>query len=99
MAGGGQLRFPGILSSLLFLCYKTSLDCNGLNNVKFDFLYYQSVYFDFFFPLFILMLGYDLAASALGIRNLASGILVTAERPLGMTRSPLCSLAADTPRC
>jgi len=27
------------------------------------------------------MLAYDLTAAALGIRNLASGIVVTAERP------------------
>jgi SAM-dependent methyltransferase len=57
------------------------LERNGFENARFSLLYYQSVYFDFFFPLFVLMLGYDLIASMLGIRNLASGIIVTAERP------------------
>jgi hypothetical protein len=35
------------------------------------------------------MLAYDLIASMLGIRNLASGIIVTAETPvLGSSRLP-----------
>jgi hypothetical protein len=65
-------------------CYfatKELLDRFGFQNVRFELLYYQSIYYDFFFPLFILMIFYDLTASALGIRNLASGIVVTAERP------------------
>jgi SAM-dependent methyltransferase len=66
-------------------CYFTAirdlLARNGFENYDFILLYYQSIYFNFFFPLYILMLGYDLIAAALGIRNLASGIVVTAERP------------------
>jgi len=54
---------------------------HGFENYDFILLYYQSIYFNFFFPLYILMLGYDLIVAALGIRNLASGIVVTAERP------------------
>jgi hypothetical protein len=34
------------------------------------------------FPLYLLALAYDLMVWALGIRNLACAILVTAERPL-----------------
>jgi SAM-dependent methyltransferase len=67
-------------------CYFSSLrdllDYNGFENCSFDFLYYQSIYFNFFFPLYLVMLAYDLIASALGIRNLASGIVVTAENRL-----------------
>jgi SAM-dependent methyltransferase len=64
-----------------FSAVRDLLACNGFDNFSFDFLYYQSIYFNFFFPLYVLMLAYDLIASALGIRNLASGIVVTAERP------------------
>jgi SAM-dependent methyltransferase len=64
-----------------FSAIKELLDRFGFENIRFDLLYYQSTYFDFFFPLFILMVLYDWTASALGIRNLASGIVVTAERP------------------
>jgi len=66
-------------------CYFSAIKCllerNGFTSMSFTLLYYQSVYFNFFYPLFILMLGYDLIASMLGIRNLASGIIVTAQRP------------------
>jgi len=63
-----------------FSAIKDLLNRNGFINTKFDFLYYQSVYFNFFFPFFIVMLMYDLLASMLRIRNLASGIIVTAQR-------------------
>ena len=42
--------------------------------------YYQSIYFSFLYPLFIMMVVYDLLTSMLRIRNLASGIIVTAQR-------------------
>jgi SAM-dependent methyltransferase len=65
-------------------CYFTAiqelLDRNGFGNARFTLLYYQSIYFNFFFPLFAVMLAYDLFAATLGMRNLASGIVVTAER-------------------
>jgi len=63
-----------------FSAVRDLLDSNGFENLRFDFLYYQSIYFNFFFPLYLLMLAYDLIASVLGVRNLASGIVVTAER-------------------
>jgi ubiquinone/menaquinone biosynthesis C-methylase UbiE len=64
-----------------FSAVKDLLNSNSFQNLGFDFLYYQSVYFNFFYPLYVLMLIYDLVASTLGIRNLASGIVVTAELP------------------
>jgi SAM-dependent methyltransferase len=72
------------------------LDRNGFINARFNHLYYQSVYFNFCFPLFLIMLVYDLVAAALGIRNLSSGIVVSAERPREkgcsgtFSPSPLC---------
>jgi ubiquinone/menaquinone biosynthesis C-methylase UbiE len=58
------------------------LDRSGFQNPRFAFRYYQSIYFNFFFPLYLLMLAYDLLAWALGIRNLACAILVSAEQPV-----------------
>jgi ubiquinone/menaquinone biosynthesis C-methylase UbiE len=58
------------------------LERSGFCNTRFAFRYYQSIYFDFCFPLYVLALAYDLLVWALGIRNLACAILVTAERPL-----------------
>jgi SAM-dependent methyltransferase len=77
----GNYGFPAFYDHCHFSAVKDLLDRDGFTNTRFDFLYYQSIYFNFFFPLFILMLAYDLFASVLGIRNLASGIVVTAERP------------------
>jgi SAM-dependent methyltransferase len=56
---------------------------NDFTNFKFDLLYYQSVYFNFFVPFYLFVLAYDLIAWKLRIRNLASGIVIMAERPSG----------------
>jgi SAM-dependent methyltransferase len=73
-----------------FSAIRSLLDRNGLQNPQFTFRYYQSIYFDFFLPLYVLMLLYDLGTWFLGIRNLACGILVTATRnggyPTGVER-------------
>jgi SAM-dependent methyltransferase len=61
---------------------RTLLNRTGFQNPQFVFRYYQSIYFDFFVPFYILMLAYDLIAWGLGIRNLACAILVTAEQPI-----------------
>lgn len=63
-----------------FSAIRELLERNRFGNCRFELLYYQSIYFDFFAPLYIVMLAYDLLAWKLGIRNLASGIIVTAER-------------------
>jgi ubiquinone/menaquinone biosynthesis C-methylase UbiE len=66
-------------------CYYSAvrelLERNGFCNARFAFRYYQSIYFDFCFPLYVLALVYDLLVWAVGVRNLACGILVTAQRP------------------
>jgi len=73
--------FLAFYNRCYFSAIKDLLDRNGLTNTSFNLLYYQSIYFNFFYPLFVLMLAYDLIASILGIRNLASGIIVTTKRP------------------
>src|SRR6516162_4292040 len=78
----GNYGFLAFYDRCYFSAIKDLLDHNGFANTRFNLLYYQSVYFNFFYPLFIVMLAYDLIASMLGIRNLASGIVATAERPL-----------------
>jgi len=73
--------FLAFYNRCYFSAIQDLLDRNEFKDVRFDFFYYQSLYFNFFFPLFILMLVYDLIVSVLRIRNVASGIVVTAERP------------------
>jgi SAM-dependent methyltransferase len=66
-------------------CYDSAirglLERNGFTRLTFYYRYYQSIYFDFLFPIYLLMLGYDLLVWFLGIRNLACGILVVAQLP------------------
>jgi len=65
-------------------CYFSAIKCllerNSFTSASFTLLYYQSIYFSFLYPLFIMMVVYDLLTSMLRIRNLASGIIVTAQR-------------------
>ena len=65
-------------------CYHSAIrqviESSGFRNPRFSFRYYQSIYFNFCFPIFALLLVYDLVVWSLRIRNLACAMLVTAER-------------------
>jgi len=74
--------FVAFYDRCYFSAVQDLLDRNGFSNTEYMLSYYQSVYFSFFFPLFCLGLIYDLIAWALRIRNLASAIIVMAERPV-----------------
>jgi ubiquinone/menaquinone biosynthesis C-methylase UbiE len=75
--------FPAFYDRCYFSAVKQQLEHNGFINARFILSYYQSMYFSYFLPVYLIMLVYDLVAWGSGIRNLASGILVTAERPSG----------------
>lgn len=80
-------------------CYYSAIrkiiESSGFQNPRFYFRYYQSIYFDFCFPLFALLLAYDLMTWSLRIRNLACAMLVTAERsPALDTALAACRVAA-----
>ena len=76
----GNYGFPAFYNRCYFSAMQDLLRRNGFENAKFTLLYYQSTYFTFFFPLFVLMLFYDVLVSLFEVRNLASGIIVEAER-------------------
>jgi SAM-dependent methyltransferase len=73
-------------------CYFSAISSllvrNGFSNPSFVFRYYQSIYFDFFYPLYVVMLLYDLLVAALGIRNLACAVLISAERGFAPQTAP-----------
>ena len=75
-----ECGFRAFYDRCYFSAIRTLLATNGFKNPQFVFRYYQSIYFDFFYPLYILMLAYDLLIWLFSARNLACGILVTAER-------------------
>lgn len=82
-AEDGNYGFLDFYDRCYFSAMQDLLERNGFKNRKYTLSYYQSGYFAFFFPLFCLVLAYDLIAWGLGIRNLASAIIVRAERPPG----------------
>lgn len=57
------------------------LEQAGFTDIRIHLRYYQSIYFDFFVPLYLVSLAWDLAAWALGARNLASQLIVVAQKP------------------
>ena len=59
---------------------ETLLRRSGLQWKAHVFHYYQSIYFDFFVPLYLMMLLYDLIMWRLKIRNLACGMMMVAEK-------------------
>lgn len=76
-----ECGFPARYDRCWFSGMRRLLETCGFENPRFTFRYYQSIYFDFFFPLYLVMLSYDLIVFALGLRNLACAMLVIAERP------------------
>ncbi|HEY1261459.1 MAG TPA: class I SAM-dependent methyltransferase [Stellaceae bacterium] len=71
---------------------------NDFCDAQYTFRYYQSIYFDFFFPLYLLTLAYDLTIWFFGIRNLACAILVRARRPaVSPERADPLQADVDTP--
>lgn len=61
----------------------TVLSRNGLNVEEIHFRYYQSIYFKFFVPLYLISLLYDFVLWGLDIRILSSQILVVARKADG----------------
>jgi SAM-dependent methyltransferase len=65
-------------------CYYSAirqmLEENGMEVVELELRYYQSLYCDFFVPLYLVSLGYDYLMYLLGVRNLASQILLVARK-------------------
>jgi len=55
----------------------------GYSVVRVDIRYYQAIYYTFFVPLYGLMVLYDLAVYALGVRSLACQLLIIARREPG----------------
>jgi len=50
---------------------------------RIEFRYYQSIYFKFFVPFYLISLTYDLALYALDVRRLACQILIVGRKPAG----------------
>ncbi len=92
----GNYGFVAFYDHCYYAAIRQLIRQNGFQNPRYIMTYYQSMYFTSFFPLFCLMLIYDLILWRCGFRNLASGILVVAERPTGRSdRSEMRAGDAD----
>lgn len=60
---------------------KRKLERAGFVDIQIHLRYYQSIYFNFFLPFYLASVIYDLAVSALGLKNLASQLIIVAKRP------------------
>ncbi len=56
------------------------LEDNGFEIVHRELRYYQSIYYTFFVPLYLLMVLYDLIVWKLGVENLACQMLFVARK-------------------
>jgi ubiquinone/menaquinone biosynthesis C-methylase UbiE len=86
-----RIVFPGSEGILGFRAYyhrchargiRTTLERHGFEVVEVRAAYQQSYYFAFFFPLFLLMALWEVAAWAVGATALAADLLVVARRPM-----------------
>lgn len=59
---------------------RRTFEDNGFTIVEMKCRYYQSIYYKFFVPFYLLMLAYDGLIAALGIRNLCCQILLIAQK-------------------
>jgi ubiquinone/menaquinone biosynthesis C-methylase UbiE len=84
-----RIVFPGSEGILGYRTYydkchasaiRKTLERHGFDVVAIRTSYSQSYYFAFFFPVFVLMALYELAAWALGLKLLAADVLVVARR-------------------
>jgi len=82
-----ECGFVAYYDCCYFSAIRALLDRNDFEDAHFSFRYYQAIYYDFFMPLYFVMVLYDLIMWFLGIRNLACGILVKAARSPGYAGS------------
>jgi 2-polyprenyl-6-hydroxyphenyl methylase/3-demethylubiquinone-9 3-methyltransferase len=76
----GRLGFPAFYDNCLASDIKPILLKNRLHIVDMRASYYSADYFDFFAPLYLLVVGYEFIAHALQIEDLAASILIVASK-------------------
>jgi SAM-dependent methyltransferase len=74
-------RFPDFYNRCYYSASKKLMENNGFEVVDVHVSYYQSHYFSFFVPLYLLSVCYELLIQALGVKNLAARVLVIARKP------------------
>src|SRR3954469_25339114 len=76
----GRLGFPAYYKSCYPSAMRSLLTKHGFELHDLRVSFYQSTYFQFFFPFFLLSVTYELVVYALGLQNLGAHILVVARK-------------------
>ncbi|MCB1967952.1 MAG: hypothetical protein KDI64_18460, partial [Candidatus Accumulibacter sp.] len=79
----GDLGFPAYYDRLYYAQIERTLAKHGFTLELVALRYYQSTYYDFFLPLYLVFVLYDLAVFALGSKNLCCQMFVVARRGTG----------------
>ncbi len=72
--------FPAFYDNCYYSAIKALLEKHGFDVVRTYLSYYQSPYFSFFFPLYIVSASYELLIYAFGAKNLCAYVLVVAKK-------------------
>lgn len=76
----GWVEFDVYYDRCTFSAMRDSMKRAGFKSVEATVSYYQSDYYDAFFPAYVLSVGYELVVKALGLRNLGAYMLVVAQK-------------------
>lgn len=76
----GRLGFRAYYDSCSPRAIDLLLRRSGFDDVAVEVAYEQAFYFDFFLPFYLLAAGYDMSVRRMGLRSLASLVLVSAQK-------------------
>jgi ubiquinone/menaquinone biosynthesis C-methylase UbiE len=85
----GICGFPAVYDRCYYSALKKLLRANQLELVNTTFSYYQSRYWNFLFPMFVLSALYETVVRRLDARNLCAYLLIVARKN---SKGPLCEL-------
>jgi ubiquinone/menaquinone biosynthesis C-methylase UbiE len=80
VGGGKHGRFRTFYNKCYYSAFKSLLENNGFRVEKEYITYSQSRYFDFFCPFCLVSLAYELLVHSLHLKNLASYLLIVAQK-------------------
>ena len=79
-AARGTCGFPAFYDRCYESAFAALVQWHGFETVEVCRSHYQSRYFDFFAPVYVLSCAYELLIRAMGIHNLCAYLLVVARR-------------------
>lgn len=76
----GICGFPAFYDKCYYSAIKQLLGKHGFEIIEIKLSYYQSRYFNFFFPLFLISVIYEILLMVMGVKDLCAYILVVARK-------------------